>query len=198
MKLTKDFDGNWVATHGDEGVDEITIKIIPRKIVDAVVKVRKDEEQQDADESKFENGENDPYYWGQFAEVTMCRKGMRLATREAPSLEAAIKNLAFTLDNMVDDAYIQKSENGILCSQPGCKELASVVMRMRKRFSRHEGYEMQPKTVQLRAFCEIHKSRGQMKDDDHDDHYEMFGNLDTGSGGGNESGDSGLDAGVVL
>ena len=74
-------------------------------------------------------------------------------------------------------------EGGVLCMQPGCAEPATVVYRLKSRFSWGEGYErvLEVDDPHHRAFCQRHARRGDCGLEDADRNYVIVSSPDVGA-----------------
>lgn len=59
------------------------------------------------------------------------------------------------------------------CDQEGCHEKPTIFYQLKKRYCR-EGHSSEPLDVEVRAFCNRHKTRGDCGLDDADENYKLF------------------------
>jgi hypothetical protein len=125
---------------------------------------------------RFKDSELSGSEWRISAHTQFLRKGKVVYEYTTSNIEYAVR--------LMDAKFIDCSEgNGAyyageanLCDQEGCSEEASVVYRLKKRYSR-EGMSKKPYGTEVRYFCERHKHRGDCGREDADDNYELFLNL---------------------
>jgi hypothetical protein len=111
--------------------------------------------------------------WRISARIEFWRKGKLCAEDGARDVESAAKFLAWKLAMACDDGKAYYAGEGDICDQEGCANPATVTLRLRKRFCR-DGHEYEPHGIEVRKFCDQHKTRGDCGLDDADVNYEAM------------------------
>lgn len=143
-----------------EGVDEITIKQVPR----------------------FKTSHLSGDEWRVSAVVTLKRKGEIVCDRVFHRMSDAARFLPWVLEVECPDQTRHKGLFGHYpdeCAQPGCDQPSINRYRIKEIFSAQGEGPIPNELTYHRAFCAKHSHRGDSSREDSDDNYELM----TGSGG---------------
>ena len=148
---------NYKAHRDWEGVDEITIKQVPR----------------------FKTSGLSGDEWRVSSVITFKRRGEVIYERGFHKMEDAAKFLPWVLD--VELLEHSTFKHGIFghfeeeCAQPGCDKPSANHYRLKKEYASPGGEELPQSTVfeHRRAFCERHSVRGDCGLEDADCNYEL-------------------------
>lgn len=150
---------------GDEIIDEITIKIVPR----------------------FKSSEMSGDEWRTSARVTIKRKGKVIHQRGYRDIDAALKLLPALLIEGFEMGEFDLPNSGTdgLCMQPGCPEKATTTLVVKHKY--YDGYQLPdedciPGSMKTRVFCDQHAYRGDSDYNDRDENYIVKSGIDPNKG----------------
>lgn len=121
--------------------------------------------------------------WRVSAVTSLYRKNRLIVKRAYSNVEAATAHLPWLLkvwselgDEESEIRWRQFLKEGdSLCHQPGCAERASVLYELKDLWDRRHGVRLEkrpdPYYRYVRAFCDIHKERGDCGLEDSDSNY---------------------------
>jgi len=111
--------------------------------------------------------------WRISASIQVFRKGNLIHEQGYRNVETAAKYLPALLGELNDEGKAYYAGEGNLCDQEGCCTPATVTYRLKARYCR-DGHKSDPLGIDIRKFCDRHKTRGDCGLDDADDNYEPF------------------------
>lgn len=138
----------------DEGVDAITISIVPR----------------------FKTSSISGDEWRVSARIAAYRKGELVGEKFVSKMKSAASALPYFWMTLYDwcNGPLYDGARGGRCQQAGCGELATVTYRLKQEYSaRGEGPLPPSYAPQFRRFCDKHAVRGDCGLEDADDNYEL-------------------------
>ena len=116
--------------------------------------------------------------WLISANIELWRKGKLIHEQHYSNVETAARFLPFVLARAHDDGLAYFGGEADICDQEGCKENATVKLRLKKEYCSGPGCCGQERRYQsgddYRMFCERHSTRGDCGIEDADANYEIM------------------------
>lgn len=115
--------------------------------------------------------------WRISARIDFYRKGVVLGSKEVSNVATAARFLDWYLVNRRGNVDIDKPNTlDDCCDQEGCCKPWTTKLRLKQRYGQ-DGHILPPshlnkETIEYRAFCDLHKKRGNCGLDDADLNYE--------------------------
>lgn len=115
--------------------------------------------------------------WRISSKVEFFRKGKVIHEAYNGDIEGAVKMLYAHFAQAHDEGKMYFAGEGDFCDQEGCKEKATIVYRLKKKFccgGGKCGQEVRMYGDEIRMFCARHSTRGDCGIEDADDNYEII------------------------
>lgn len=109
--------------------------------------------------------------WRISATIQFLRNGIVCFEDSWHDVESALKFASWSYAKACDSGKAYFAGEDGFCDQEGCHEKPTVFYELKKRYCR-EGHKSEPLGVEVRAFCDKHKSRGDCGLDDADENYK--------------------------
>lgn len=111
--------------------------------------------------------------WRISAVVQVYRKGKMVHEQGYRNVETAAKYLPALLGSLNDDGKAFYAGEGDICDQEGCHDPATVTYKLKFRYC-SAGHASDTIGIEIRKFCDAHKTRGDCGLDDADRNYEIL------------------------
>jgi len=116
--------------------------------------------------------------WRISAKVEFLYKGQVVYEFDTQNIDVAIQLIQYhSIKEQEPIPYNPSEFWDKYCNQEGCKNIATITYKVKNRYCR-EGHKSDVLGIEVRRFCEKHKTRGDCGLEDTDANYELIENKD--------------------